>query len=862
MSYTDINSEEPFNPDDYNVEEDEDGNLELNEPEDDEADGELDASGVEDDFTMLEEGNLAETLLTDDQLDELLENVIEGIGEDLESLSTHFDTLKKGTALLGIKLEEAGNLGDWSCGATHPLIAENGIKFQASVVNELDLPDNLVKTRIIGNTGNEKLEASAQRKQDFMNYYLTTEIDDEFYPESARCALNTAFFGTGFKFNYWDETTKRICTEFLRTDQVILNFSTKALSKAPRFTVLRESSELDIINKMQSGLFRKINLTAVDSSNTSELERKGGELEPLTKELYDVVGVEYSCERLLAYTYIYLDAKSLLKGEDGEAPEGEREEEEDEDAEYGPTGSSYYDRSYLPFLVITELYSNQILGVYANWMDNGKGNKYAPREYVTDYHFIPGFGFYSLGYVHVLGNFAKMLTAIMRSLVDAGTFANLQGGFKLRGTKINGKKKVSPGEFIDVETTAQDITKAIMTLPFKEPSAVLNAMYAQLEQRGQMFANATEGVVQGATNYGPVGTTMALIESSSKLSTAIIRGFHRSRRREYGVISRILMENLDSYPYEIDGVPREAFKEDFNPAIPLYPVSDPNIPTQSQRLAIAQQYLQIAQQLPQVHDLREALKRVYRAMGDQNPDKLLPAPQQAQPLSPMEDVLAAGNNMPIKAFPGQDHQAHIAFKQAYVQNPSVANNELMATTVNALLSNIREHMMLDIQEKVQAMTTGAATDPNSMAQVQAMAMQRITQTEQMAVQAQQQAGDPAFLMAKAALEKNQIDMQRQQSQEVRDAAKLTLEKEKLELDKAKLANQNALEENRLKMDLLKTKTKSKEDRTNKALDMLMKAAQEDQKAQLDLTKEEMKQATARTKATSKEKPSTPKKPVK
>lgn len=854
MSYTDINTEEPFNPDNLNVEEGEDGNLELNEPEDDEEDdGELDASGVEDDFTMLEEGNLAETLLTDDQLDELLEDVIEGIGEDLQSLKTHFDTLKKGTELLGIKIEDSGTLGDWSCGATHPLIAENGIKFQASVVNELDLPDNLVKTRIVGNTGNEKLEASAQRKQDFMNYYLTTEIDDEFYPESARCALNTAFFGTGFKFNYWDETTKRICTEFLRTDQVILNFSTKALSKAPRFTVLRESSELDIINKMQSGLFRKINLIAMDNTNTTELERKGGELEPLTKELYDVVGVEYSCERLLAYTYIYLDAKSLLKGEDGEAPEGEREEQEDEDAEY-------YDRAYLPFLVITELYSNQILGVYANWMDNGKGNKYAPREYVTDYHFIPGFGFYSLGYVHVLGNFAKMLTAIMRSLVDAGTFANLQGGFKLRGTKINGKKKISPGEFIDVETTAQDITKAIMTLPFKEPSAVLNAMYAQLEQRGQMFANATEGVVNGASNYGPVGTTMALIESSSKLSTAIIRGFHRSRRREYGVISRILSENLDKYTYEIDGVPSEAFKEDFNPAIPLYPVSDPNIPTQSQRLAIAQQYLQIAQQLPQVHDLREALKRVYRAMGEQNPDKLLPAPQQAQPLSPMEDVLAAGNNMPIKAFPGQDHQAHIAFKQAYVQNPSVANNELMANAVNALLSNIREHMMLDIQEKVQAMTTGAATDVNTQAQVQAMAMQQITQMQQVAAQAQQVASDPAMLMAQAALEKNKIDMQRQQSQEVRENAKLSLEKEKIELDKAKLANQNALEENRLKMELLKTKTKSKEDRTNKALDMLMKAAQEDQKAQLDLTKEEMKQASAQAKA--KENPSRGRKPVK
>lgn len=844
-SYTNVNpaTDEPFNPDDYQVTESEDGFMELNEPEEPETEINNAASGGEEDFSILEEGNLVETLLTDDQVDELKEDILEGVQEDLSSLQEHFDTLKKGTELLGIKLEESGNLGDWSCGATHPLIAENGIKFQASVINELDLPDNLVKTKIVSGRGNEEIEKSALRKQDYMNYYLTQEIDDEFYLESARCALSTAYFGTCFKYNYWDDYTKRVCTEFLRTDQVIVNYGTKALSKAPRFTVLRESSEIDIINKMQSGLFRKLDLTKYDSgSDTTALEQQGegGELQPLTNELKSILGIDYQCERLLAYTYVYLDAKDLINGGDGEAPEGEREEDEGiEDEE-----AVYYDRKYLPFIVITELYSNQILGVYANWADDLKGNKYAPKEYVTDYHFIPGFGFYSLGYVHVLGNFAKMLTAIMRSLVDAGTFANLQGGFKLRGTKINGSKKISPGEFIDVETTAQDITKAIMTLPFKEPSAVLNAMYTQLEQRGQMFANATEGVVQGASNYGPVGTTMALIESSSKLSTAIIRSFHRSRKREYAVIARLLMENKDIYPYEIEGTKGEAFKQDFNPAIPVYPVSDPNIPTQSQRLAIAQQNLQIAQQFPQVHDLREALKRVYRAMGEQNTDKLLPPPQQAQPLSPMEDVIAASNGAPIKAFNGQDHQAHIAFKQAFVNNPSMANNELMASTMNALMSNIREHMLMDIQEKIGAMATGAATDPATQAKVQAMAMQQITQMQQVAAQAAQNAQDPAMLVAQAALEKNKIDMARQQSQEVRENAKLAIENDKIQLEKIKLARQSQLEDNKLKLDLIKTKTKAKQDKTAAALDLLAKAAMNDTKIEADLAKEQIK-ASAR-----------------
>lgn len=832
-----LNDEEepqlPFNVDSLTVSEGEDGNLELlDEPLFSDAEGEVISD--DEDFSMLEGENLAETLLTDEQLEELREDILEGISTDLATMQEHFETLRKGTELLGIKIEESGSLGEWSCGATHPLIAENGIKFQASVINELDLPDNLVKTRIVGNVNNEALEQMAMRKQEAMNHYLTTEIDDEFYLESARLALSTAYFGTGFKFNYWDDAAGRICSEFLRVDQVITHHGTKALSKAPRFTVLRESSEIDIINKMQSGLFRKVNLDSIESGEVTSLEVEGATLSPLTKELNTILGVDYACERLLAYTYVYLDAKDLLSGGDGEASEGEREvEEEEEDA-------SYYNRKYLPFVVVTELYSNQVLAVYANWENNGK-NQYAPKEYVTDYHFIPGFGFYSLGYVHVLGNFSKMLTAIMRSLVDAGTFANLQGGFKLKGTKISGEKTISPGEFIDVEAISQDISKAVMALPFKEPSAVLNAMYSQLEQRGQMFANATEGVVQGASNYGPVGTTMALIESSSKLSTAIIRSFHRSRRREFAVIARLMRENMDEYLYEIDGTPKTALKEDFSPLIPVYPVSDANVPTQSQRLAIAQQNLSIAQQFPQVHDIREALRRVYRAMGEQNTDKLLPPPQQAQPLSPMEDVLAASNGMPIKAFPGQNHQAHIAFKQAFVNNPANANNELMATTINALLSNIREHMLMEIQEKVQAMTTGAATDEATQAQVQAMAMQQLTQMAQVAAQAQANAQDPTMLMAQAQLEKNAIDVARQQSQEARDYAKLAIEKEKLELDKLRMNQDKQTEENRLKLDLLKSKRKDSTDRASKALDILGRAASEELRIQGNLAKNAVKE---------------------
>jgi len=803
-------------------------------------------------FAHLEGINLADGYLSEEELEELKDTVLQTIEADLESSREHFENLKKGVNLLGIKLEDSGDLGDWSCGATHPLIAENGIKFQAMAINELDPPDNLVKTKIEGKTSDEDLENKALRKQGAINHYLTTVIDDEFYLESARCHLNTSYFGTGFKYIYFDDSTGKICDEFLKVDQLITNFSTKALSKANSYTILRPASDIDIINGMNSGKYRQIDLDerGHDGDNSRPAEGNLGNTLEVTSKLEEVLGFNPNSERLLAYTFTMLDAKEFDEDiqEGGAALEGLSEEEkalfedetdreiEDEDDEK----EAYYDKKFLPFIVITELYSGEVLGVYSNWEFDQKSEVYKPKEYVVDYHFIPGFGFYSLGYIHVLGNFAKMLTSIMRSLVDAGTFANMPGGFRLKGSKMGGTQELIPGNFIEIESTAQDITKTIMALPFKEPSAVLNAMYSQLENRGQMFANATEGVVSGATNYGPVGTTMALIEASSKLSTAIIRGFHRSRRREYAIISRLMGENFEEYPYDVDGVDRRAFKEDFEPNIAIYPCSDPNVPSQAQRLALAQQKLTMAQQFPQVHNLREALKAVYRAMGETNVDKLLPPTPEAKPLSPMEDIMAASQGMPIKAFPGQNHQAHIGFKQAFIQNPQFQQNEHLQTVIQALVSNIREHTLVDFQEKIGAATTGAATDPQTQARVQAQVAQQLTQQAQVAAKAAQNAQDPAFMIAQAQVDKVKIDGLKVDSTEKREYATLALKNKELNLKEKELTVKAQLEDNKLKADLVKEQTKIKAAREDRALDLLSKAAHEDitfeNKARLDMVK--------------------------
>jgi len=811
------------------MEDDEDGSLSVLESQ---TTPEEDTSGNttvdELDLDALLDGNLAETFLADEYLEELEERIEEGFTEDLESLEDHYEVLKKGIDILGIKLEDSGALGDWSCGASHPLIIENAIKFQANVVNELDNADTLVKTKIVGLVGDDKAEQRANRVGEFMNYYIPDRMD-QFFSESAKCALGTSLMGTGFKKTVWNSTTEAADSRYLRIDQVITNWETKTLETATRYTEICPSNDIDIVRGMTAGVYRKIDLENSEKEGQGEetYESKKANLFVIGEYLKEITGVSYENERVLAYHYTYLDVKEMMK-EANPSPEGQFDSEAEEE-------SLYYEKQYLPFIVIQELVSGKILGVYGNW--KAGDTTYKPKEYITDYHFIRGFGFYSLGYIHVLGNFAKMLTSIMRSLVDAGTFATIPGGFRLRGSKIAGDVVISPGEFIEVESAVQDISKAIMALPFKEPSAVLTQMYSVLENRGQMFANATEGVVSGATNYGPVGTTMALLDASSKLSTSIIRDFHRSRRREFKTIYRLLSENMpEEYPYEVTGQQKTIFKEDFADNVQVLPVSDPNIPSQAQRMAVAQQKLQIAQQFPQVHNIREALKDVYRAMGEQNPDRLLPQSEEPQPLDPMGDFLAASQNKPIRAFPGQDHQAHISFKQAILGNPQYAQSEFLQGTLQALSANIREHMVLDIAEKMKAAT---GTDPGpevpGKAVAQAQAMQQLSQMAQQLAQLQQNAVDPAMLLAQSQVEKTRNDAKRIESQEVRDFAKLALEKEKVEIEKKKLEATSALGENKIKADLIKHDQKMKGEaikaskdsldmRANKAIDLLGKAA--------------------------------------
>ncbi len=772
------------------------------------------------------------------------QEILDGFIDDLDSNRDYFETLRKGVDLLGIKMQGAGELGNWSCGATHPLLIENAIKLQAMASTELDPPDGPCKTRIFGASANPEAEAIAKRKQDYMNWMLSYK-SDTFYPESNKTWLLTALFGTAFKANYWGSKENCVHSQSLRPDQCIVNKSVKTLTNCDRYTCIIPSSEVEVADKMRDGYFKKTRLDVTDVDSFTEGEdyvedifvehSEGGSIETtlqLEEKLDEIVGSTHESDRVLLYTYVKFDANRLFY----------TQEEEDEFQGDG----KYVESLYLPFLLITELKSRKVLGFYANWKQGDAS--YSPLSYVTDYHLIRGFGFYSLGYVHILGNFQRMLTSIMRSIVDSGTLANLQGGFKLKGVKIAGTKRIAPGEFIEVETPTGDISKAIMNLGFKEPSTIMTQMYQLLEGRGQMFANATEGVVKDSTNYGKVGTTLALLDASSKLTTAIIRDFHRQRRRELEVIHNLIKDNVTEYPYDIDGVKDKAkqFDTDFrNEAIEILPVSDPNVPNNAERMTLAQQRITFAQQFPQVHDLRATLSSVYKTMGVENPDIFLPQPQQAQPQDPMSDILTAVRGQPIGAFPGQAHEAYITVFNNWVQLPEVIQNVGLTPAVGAVTAVMQQHMVLSFKERTEGLmqqdpsTANVKQDPNITATLQAAASQRVLMAEQ---QMQKQGGGNNLdaLKALTLQTRAQIEAKKADSNEIIQNARLALDQQKLKLEEKKLALQEDLGNNKIIADLSNKDAQRRQDektslaqgrdrRVEMALDLLKTAAQQQTK---------------------------------
>ena len=748
------------------------------------------------------------TNLADDMDEEVLKDVAQTVignfQADKDSRAEWDSMFERGFDLLGLKLEDATEPFEGACTAVHPLLIESAVKFQSKASQELFPVGGPVKAQILGTQSVEKQE-QANRVQNFMNYQLTEQMP-EYFDEFERMLFHLPLIGSAIKKVYYDAGIERPVSEFVPIDQFYVSYYASNLRKADRYTHVIYRNPVDMQKDIEAGIYSDIELPEASYPNQSNLSEK----------LNTIMGLSPTAEH--DPQYVLLEQHLHLDIPDPECQEGE----------------------FAPYIVTVEQESRQILSIRRNYRA-GDTNK-EKRMHFVHYKFVPGFSFYGLGLIHFLGNLTMTATAAMRSLVDAGQFANLPGGFKAKGVRMVGDNEpIAPGEFKEVEATGIDLQKAIVPLPYKEPSSVLYNMLGFVTAAGQKFADSTEQIVSDAASSGPVGTTMALLEASSKFFSGIHKRLHKSQKDEFKIIAEIDYDYLPiKYPYDVPNASREIFKKDFDGAVDVIPVSDPNIPSNAHRMMLANMALQMAQQSPPGMFNLEALNRtILNASNMPNIEEILPQAPKPQPLDPVSDIAAATKGLPIAAFTGQNHDAHIQVKMAYLQDPMNGANPIMARVRPILEANIQEHTLMKYQEQINGTTR---------VMMEQMPNQTRTPTDVEAVMA---AAAQDVLNANIAMGKQ---MTPEQQLVALEQSKVELEKEKLKLDAAKENAKIAIEAQELDIKRqaqaidaqqkgVSTALKAQkgiDDRTSrealKQLDIMTKLAIEEEKIQLEQQK--------------------------
>jgi len=690
-------------------------------------------------------GDISESIDESD-LASISGDVIENFEADKESRAEWESMFEKGFDLLGLRLEHGTEPFEGACTAVHPLLIESAVKFQSKASGELFPSKGPVKAQIFGKSTPEK-ELQANRVQNFMNYQLTEQMP-EYFDEFERMLFHLPLIGSSFKKVYYDATIKRPRSEFIPIDQFYISYYATDLGNADRYTHVIYRSPVEIARDIRVGVYQDIDLPTPSASNMTAFSEK----------MDTIIGLSPSSDN--DPQYILLEQHCYLSLDD-----------EDE---------------ALPYIVTVEKQSRQVLSIRRNYKQDDP-NKEKISHFVH-YRFVPGFGFYGLGLIHFLGNLTMSATAAMRSLIDAGQFANLPGGFKAKGVRMVGNNDpIAPGEFKEVEATGIDLSKAIIPLPYKEPSSTLFQMLNFVAAAGQKFADSTEQVISDAASYGPVGTTMALLEASSKFFTAIHKRLHKSQKDEFRILARIDYDYLpQEYPYDVPYEDRSIFKKDFDGRIDIIPVSDPNIPSNAHRMMMANMALQMAQQSPPGMFNLEALNRtILNAANMPNVEEILPPKIKPKPMDPVSDIMAATKGIPIAAFPGQNHDAHIQVKMAYLQDPMNGANPIMQRIKPILEANIQEHSIMKYQEQISGITQEALKkvpeQANNPAVVE-MAMAEAAQQIVNANQAMGQAQSPEQQLLAIEQSKVELEKQKLQSDTVTNAAELELKNKKLELE--------------------------------------------------------------------------------
>jgi hypothetical protein len=691
-------------------------------------------------------GDLCETLEEEDLLT-IAMDVIENYQADKDSRGEWESMFERGFELLGLKLEPGSEPFEGACTAVHPLLIESAVKFQSKASQELFPSSGPVKANILGKVTPDK-QLQANRVQNFMNYQVTEQMP-EYFDEFERMLFHLPLIGSAFKKIYYNSTFKRPVSEFIPIDQFYVSYFATDLRNADRYTHVIYKSPIELERDIRAGVYKDIDLPEPNQTN----------LTSFTEKMDTILGLSPSSDKdpqyILLEQHCYLDIEG-------------------------------HDQS-LPYIVTVEEQSRTVLSIRRNYEQNDPNVE--KRSHFVHYRFVPGFGFYGLGLIHFLGNLTMSATAAMRSLIDAGQFANLPGGFKAKGLRMVGDNEpISPGEFKEVEATGVDLAKAIIPLPYKEPSSTLFQMLQFVSSAGQRFADSTEQIVSDAASYGPVGTTMALLEASSKFFTAIHKRIHKSQKDELRILAKIDYDYLpNEYPYDVPFEDRSIFKKDFDGRIDIVPVSDPNIPSNAHRMMMANMALQMAQQSPPGMFNIEALNRtILNAANMPNLEEILPPKIEPQALDPVSDIMAVTKGIPIAAFPGQDHDAHMKVKMAYLQDPMNGANPVMQRIRPILEANIQEHSVMKYQEQmtgvaesiIEQMPAENQKDPAVIDMVMAKASEQVMNANKALGQAQ----SPEQQLV--ALEQAKVELQKQklESDTMVQAAEMEIKNKQLELN--------------------------------------------------------------------------------
>ena len=697
----------------------------------------------------------------------------------------------------------------------HPLIAEAATQFQSRAIAELYPSGGPVRTVIIGEA-NDELEEQATRVKEYMNYQITQEMP-EFFPDLDKMLFHLPLVGQTFKKVWYDPSFDRLTARFVQAEDFVVSPDSTDLKTSPRYTHIIKLSRNDYNRFVKAGYYEPLDSYVASSDDDSGTVEQIEGISP-----YDAERDDGTVVLLEMHTYYMFD------GIDG-------------------ADSSDEDAVALPYCITIDQSTEKIVSVRRNWREDDERQE--KREWFVEYKFLPGLGFYGFGLYHIIGGLGKVATGSLRALLDSAAFANMQGGFKLKGRVPGGEMDIAPGEFVDLDATVDDVKKAVMPLPFKEPSGTLFQLLGFIVDAGQRFAAIADLNVGDATNQAPVGTTVALLEQGSKIFSAVHKRLHVSQSNEFKIMVDLNSMHLDDrVEFAQAGVASFIQREDFDDRIDVIPVSDPNIFSATQRIAQAQAILQMAQSAPQLHDMYEAYKRMYEAVRVQNIDEILKEPEEAAQLDPVDENMAVLLGKPIKAFSEQNHEAHIAVHVQFMSDPSLAGNPAAKALQPILIAHIAEPVALLYRLRMEkAMGIDMPELPNlrdpkfKFDDVPQELDDAIAERAAQVVQSVPQMQPIPGLAGVGGQQQNPLDYARQLAQLEAEALKVRTEAE-IQADQAKAQSDMAIDQAKAQQQLQAQMMKMQADMEAKIAKLQAEVQIAQQKASADMQLEEAKAA--------------------